>query len=1451
MGYQKLADGRSVLPKGVILQLSEGMYYKITDEPIGFGGASILYPAVRVRPDRENWIEDELRVALKECYPLHSYCKFERTHEGQIIPSSDSAEGKELLNSAKDMMRKEKSISGSIYNRSFRLTPIWAVDETEKIAPDGRIFFDAQNCYGIMERLDGKGIALGNALSRAKGGLLTAYQSICVVNQVLQSLEEVHASGYLHGDVQENNIFIKGSASGESVQSGSVSLIDFGSARKLMQDGASEVIRDKSIFSTKGYVAPECLLLNDGTLRLTRAADIYSVGYLMLRMLTGKKLDERALRLVVNGKYVFPRQAKKIGCPSESLDAVNKILSKSLKQDPAERYQNAGEMLLDTKRLEEALSPRRSAIASVDYDAFISYCHEESSILAAEQIQIMLERYKIPKSIRNLSGKKRMGKVFYDRGELASSSDVEHHLKEALAHSEYLIVLLGPGVPDSPWVSREIELFLETHGKDKILTVLVEGEIENVFPEILRSTEKFAASERGGFSSSVAPVEGLAADIRARSGKECKKKLKTEIYRLLAPMLGCSFDDLRQRQKEYRSRHIVRIMSAAVAALCVIAGYTSWQAHQIHENYMSSLKKQSRYLAEISSQLLTSGDRIKAIEVAMEALPEGENDDSRPLIPEAEAALNDALYSYQYVKPDGMTFSADRTLNLDAKVYAAEELNSDGTLYLTIDESGTVYVWNIDTGECIQKLNATFFIEHGASGIIFYGSFVNENDIVLISESNVVRMNAVTGAIDWIKEWTGETVSSVNSMIAALSEDGEYLAVYDQYRRVEKNSQNYTPVMIFSTDDGENLYTGSLSEKELPMSSYHAEALTFSPDGSNIALAFHDWYSEDCQGATVVINWREDTKSFFLQKDIACSDVVFVDNTKIAVLGYHIDSIMEVREMMTDGAIQYYDLASKETLWRRDITVLTSNLKAKGLQKLTANLKNKSEELLLCWCNRNAWLLDLSNGELINSITSPSGIVGADKYNDNYLMFGMENGSVSALSLSNSLYRELDTNVECDTDKWIYDSPLKAFLLVSNENCSVAVLKRISDDGAEELLTENVVTLAYSFDNSYRILAVRNNIDDKYTYEDYVYSIQSDELVMRVNSSATDVFEHDIFMSKQNPDVFYIVEYGKLDGDNRSTQVSAYDISKNQQLWSSPIKGYDDRMQCFVNADGQELLMICLDGEAAFMNLANGTFETLISFEDENEEFGFIRQADVSADGSFVLLLLSRERETDDGEYLKFAVCDLNSECIVNLPAALQDYKPKSPDLNIISMCESENYAALYDKDANCIYVLDLENMEICSTILFNGSAQREIAFLNGSKHLLLWGDDGYLKLWDVRRSCVLMEDAKKLEDVRSIQVDEEGGAFAVYCANYTGYLATSSEMLLYNLTEGGSFSRYASVQGGFCNMQIGEIGAVNDDNSVLLYRKYSLDELLEKAREIVGEGWLSEAEKIKYFIAE
>lgn len=119
----------------------------------------------------------------------------------------------------------------------------------------------------------------------------------------------------------------------------------------------------------------------------------------------------------------------------------------------------------------------------VHYNAFISYRHHPDDIRVAMEIHRGLERFKVPKAIKKRnSGPMRL---FRDKEELPITSHLTDDISHALENSDFLIVICSPHTKESVWVQREIETFLKTHSRDKVLTVLASGEPYDVIPDVL------------------------------------------------------------------------------------------------------------------------------------------------------------------------------------------------------------------------------------------------------------------------------------------------------------------------------------------------------------------------------------------------------------------------------------------------------------------------------------------------------------------------------------------------------------------------------------------------------------------------------------------------------------------------------------------------------------------------------------------------------------------------------------------------------------------------------------------------------------------------------------------------------------------------------------------------------------------------------------------------------
>lgn len=293
----------------------------------------------------------------------------------------------------------------------------------------------------------------------------------------------------------------------------------------------------------------------------------------------------------------------------------------------------------------------------IHYNAFISYRHHPEDIRVATEIHRSLERFKVPRALRKRTGG--ITRLFRDKDELPITSSLTDDITRALRNSDFLIVICSTHTKESVWVEREIETFLQTHDRNKILTVLVDGEPYDTIPEILLH-EDITDPDTG--KTTRVEYEPLSCDWRLPR----RKARQEELPRLAAALLGCGYDELRQRQRQYRMRRLITIFSLALAASLGLTAYfvktsiTIQKANddlqeaneqiraanvRIQENLDEALRNQSQYLTSSASERFDAGDRLTAITLAMAALP-GEKGE-RPYLPEAELTLSSVMSLYE------------------------------------------------------------------------------------------------------------------------------------------------------------------------------------------------------------------------------------------------------------------------------------------------------------------------------------------------------------------------------------------------------------------------------------------------------------------------------------------------------------------------------------------------------------------------------------------------------------------------------------------------------------------------------------------------------------------------------------------------------------------------------------------------------------------------------------
>ncbi len=215
------------------------------------------------------------------------------------------------------------------------------------------------------------------------------------------------------------------------------------------------------------------------------------------------------------------------------------------------------------------------------YSAFISYRHVARDRHWAIRTESELETFRTPPALVEESFPPRIGHLFRDEDEIPASSDLSDQIKQALAKSDFLIVVCSPDTPASRWVRREITTFQDLGKADRIIPLLIAGEPEDSFPpELLRRHVRREKAD-GTIEECEEEFEPIAADVRPRQDERQSLIERRALLRLAAALLGCRYDDLARRDEERRKQALRRKigLAAGFAATACLAGLWTWDAY--------------------------------------------------------------------------------------------------------------------------------------------------------------------------------------------------------------------------------------------------------------------------------------------------------------------------------------------------------------------------------------------------------------------------------------------------------------------------------------------------------------------------------------------------------------------------------------------------------------------------------------------------------------------------------------------------------------------------------------------------------------------------------------------------------------------------------------------------------------------------------------------------------
>jgi WD40 repeat protein len=359
-------------------------------------------------------------------------------------------------------------------------------------------------------------------------------------------------------------------------------------------------------------------------------------------------------------------------------------------------------------------------LADLKYRAFVSFSHESDEKLAVA-LQSTLSRFAKPWY------RTRSMRVFQDEASLSANPTLWDSIQQALAQSEFLVLLASPASANSRWVQQEVQWWVKNRSVDKLVICLTDGVILWDNQAVAFDWDKTTAipeSLKHAFAA-----EPLYADFRAAKAagklRDSDLLFRSALLNVAAPLMGRPKDELDSEdiRLHRKARRTAVVAAGCIVILGLLAGVASNTAHQRQKTAAS------RALASEASS--PQEDRSLALLLSIESRRIVDTVESRRALLEtiqqlshAEAFLwghTDAVTRAVF-SPDGKTVLSagwdNRIIEWSAashqpigepidstKGLVGVAFNADGSLFAS-SASGTIVIWDAGTrrplGEPLQ-----------------------------------------------------------------------------------------------------------------------------------------------------------------------------------------------------------------------------------------------------------------------------------------------------------------------------------------------------------------------------------------------------------------------------------------------------------------------------------------------------------------------------------------------------------------------------------------------------------------------------------------------------------------------------------------------------------------------------------------------------------------------------
>ena len=250
---------------------------------------------------------------------------------------------KEDLEAGESRARFTREARAAASIRHQNVATIYEVGETAAGEP-----------FIVMEYCEGETLS-----QRIRRQPLNTADFVNIARQLAAGLAAAHDNGVIHRDLKTPNIIIE--------RSGLAKILDFGLAKLLPREvntieAPSFASTTGQFFGTLHYLAPEQAAGGVADIR----SDLFSLGAVFYQMASGKLPFNAEAPLLILEKIRHVEPEPFVAIDAAFPQAAMRIISRLLQKNPADRYQNAHELLRDLEQLDvptqRVTTPSRSSL---------------------------------------------------------------------------------------------------------------------------------------------------------------------------------------------------------------------------------------------------------------------------------------------------------------------------------------------------------------------------------------------------------------------------------------------------------------------------------------------------------------------------------------------------------------------------------------------------------------------------------------------------------------------------------------------------------------------------------------------------------------------------------------------------------------------------------------------------------------------------------------------------------------------------------------------------------------------------------------------------------------------------------------------------------------------------------------------------------------------------------